>query len=244
MKNTGFEIIPAIDIIDGKCVRLEQGDYTKGTIFCEDPIETAKNWESMGAKRIHLIDLDGAKAGQPINLEVVSKIKENISVPIQLGGGIRNMKNIAKAYSLGIDRIILGSAAVMDFDLVIEACKSFGDKIIISLDAKKGEIAIEGWTQETGISIFDLADKLIDVGVKRFIYTDIKRDGMMEGPNLEGIIALAKHIPIPLIVAGGISSYSDITMLRALSYLGIEGCVIGKAIYTKKIDLAQIFKEY
>ena len=237
MEVSNFEIIPAIDIIDGKCVRLEQGDYSKSTIFCENPVDAAKNWESMGARRLHVIDLDGAKAGQPINLDIVSEIVKNTSIPVQFGGGIRNMNNIAKIFSLGIDRIILGSAAVMDFNLIVDSCKNFGDKIIISLDAKKGEIAIEGWTQKTGISIFDLADKLINIGLKRIIYTDIKRDGMLEGPNLEGIIALAKHIPIPLIVAGGISSYSNITMLRALFHLGIEGCIIGKALYTNKLDL-------
>ena len=244
MVNEIFEIIPAIDIIDGKCVRLEQGDYSKETIFCENPIEVAQNWEKIGAKRIHIIDLDGAKAGQPINLDLIDKIVKNISIPVQLGGGIRNMENISKIFSLGVDRIILGSAAVMNTDLVKKSCEKYGNKIIISLDSKKGEIAIEGWTQETGISIFDLADKLINIGVKHIIYTDIVRDGMLEGPNLEGIIALAKHIPIPLIVAGGISSYSDITTLKALSHLGIEGCIVGKALYTKKIDLSQIFKEF
>lgn len=231
-----IDIIPAIDLRNGKCVRLFQGDYAQETVYNDDPLAVAMRWQAAGAQRIHIIDLDGAAAGDVVNFNVIANIANAVLVPTQLGGGIRTLETITRVLQAGVERIILGTIAVENPDLVKAACARYADSIIVSIDAREGQVATRGWLQGTSLDANHLAKKMGDLGVKRFIYTDITRDGTLSGPNYAGIAELMEAIRLPVIAAGGISSLEH---LRELKRLGVEGAIIGKALYTGDIDLRQ-----
>lgn len=231
-----MEIIPAIDIRDGKCVRLYQGDYNQETVFNENPVTAALTWYSQGARWLHIIDLDGAVTGGPRNMEVVEELIKESGLLIELGGGIRQKEVAEKLLNHGVSRIILGTAAIENRELVKKLCQQFGEAIAISLDARDGRIAIHGWQKNTVVEVLQLSREMIDAGVRRLIYTDIKRDGTLTEPNFDMISRLLTEAKVPLIVAGGISREEH---LRKLKQLGVEGAIIGKALYTGDIDLGK-----
>jgi phosphoribosylformimino-5-aminoimidazole carboxamide ribotide isomerase len=234
-----IEVIPAIDLRNGKCVRLYQGDYKKETVFSQNPLEVALQWQALGAPRIHIVDLDGAASGDVVNFEVVESIATAIQVPIQLGGGIRTMATIEKVLKLGVERVILGTIAAENAELVREACRKYFESIIVSIDAREGQVATRGWLQGTQLKAVALAREMIKVGVRRFIYTDISRDGTLVGPNYAAINEVVEAIKRPVIAAGGISSISH---LKVLKQIGVEGAIIGQALYTGDIALKEALK--
>ena len=234
-----MEIIPAIDLRNGKCVRLYQGDYGKETVFSNKPVEIALRWQSEGARRIHIVDLDGAARGEPGNLETIEDMIAAIDIPVQFGGGIRSIETIEQLFAAGVERAILGTVAVEKPDLVKEACQRFGDRIIISIDARDRWVATRGWLQKSTVTASELANRMADLGVKRFIYTDISRDGTLTSPNFEAIAELLSQVNVPVIAAGGISSVYHMTRLAEL---GVEGAIVGKAIYTGDVKLGEAFK--
>jgi phosphoribosylformimino-5-aminoimidazole carboxamide ribotide isomerase len=232
-------VIPAIDLKEGNCVRLEQGEMNRDTIFSDNPAEQALKWQEAGAELLHLVDLDGAFAGIPKNKAAIEAIIKAIRIPAQLGGGIRDIATIEAYLSLGLSRVIIGTAAQRNPELVIEACQKFPGRIVVGIDAKNGMVAVQGWAELTDISAVDLAKKFEDCGVAAIIYTDISRDGMMGGPNLEATRALAEAISIPVIASGGVSSLKDIENLMAIEASGVTGAITGKAIYTGAINLRE-----
>ena len=234
-----MEIIPAIDLRNGKCVRLYQGDYGQETIFSDDPVSVALRWQSEGARRLHIVDLDGAARGEPSNLEAIEDIMAAIDIPVQVGGGIRSIETVEQLFATGVERAIMGTVAVEKPDLVKEACQSFSDRIIISIDARDRWVATRGWLQKSTVTASELASKMIELGVMRFIYTDISRDGTLTSPNFEAIAELLSQVNVPVIAAGGISSVYHLTKLAEL---GVEGAIVGKAIYTGDVKLAEAFK--
>ncbi|MFC1897736.1 1-(5-phosphoribosyl)-5-[(5-phosphoribosylamino)methylideneamino]imidazole-4-carboxamide isomerase [Chloroflexota bacterium] len=231
-----IEIIPAIDLKGGKCVRLYQGDYDQETVFANDPVEVALEWQSLGAPRLHIVDLDGAAAGELYNLDIIKEIASTVLIPIQVGGGIRQLETVEQLLRAGIERIILGTAAVEDPKLIEEACRKFSESIIVGIDAREGHIAIQGWRQETELKAIEFTKSMVQLGVKRFIYTDISRDGTLTEPNFTTIFELVNTIKLPVIAAGGISSLNHLKMLKQL---GVEGAIVGKALYTGDINLKQ-----
>ena len=234
-------IIPAIDLKEGKCVRLKQGLMDKWTIFSENPAEMARKWVDLGAKKLHLVDLDGAFAGKPINEDAIKSIVTEVGneVPIQLGGGIRNLDTVENFLNSGVDSIIIGTAAVTNPGFLHEACYAFPGQIIVGLDAKDGDVAINGWAKLTGHNVIDLAQKFEEYGVESIIYTDIGRDGMMGGVNIEATVKLSESLKIPVIASGGVSNIKDIEMLCEVANIGIRGVITGTAIYEGTLD----FKE-
>jgi phosphoribosylformimino-5-aminoimidazole carboxamide ribotide isomerase len=232
-------IIPAIDLKEGKCVRLEQGLMDRATVYSEDPATTAKHWEAQGAELLHVVDLNGAFAGVPKNLEAIKAIRAAIKIPIEVGGGIRDMATIKSLVSIGIDRIILGTAAIENPAFVQEACTAFPGKIIVGIDAKDGMVAIKGWAEVTAVKAVDLALRMQEYGVIAIIYTDIKRDGMLTGPNIDATKALAKALHIPVIASGGVHTMKDIEDLLTVRYAGVSGVITGKAIYSGSLDLKE-----
>jgi len=232
-------VIPAIDLKEGKCVRLEQGLMEKDTVFCDNPADQAREWERQGAELLHIVDLDGAFAGEPKNRASIEAIVKAIAIPTQLGGGIRDIPTIEAYLSLGIGRVILGTAAQRNPELVEEACRLFPGRIVVGIDAKNGMVAVQGWAEVTGVTAVDLAKRFEGYGVAAIIYTDIARDGMMQGPNIEATRALAEAISIPVIASGGVSSLKDIENLMAIEASGIAGAITGKAVYTGAINLAE-----
>jgi phosphoribosylformimino-5-aminoimidazole carboxamide ribotide isomerase len=232
-------IIPAIDLKEGKCVRLEQGLMDKATVYSGDPAGTAKHWEAQGAELLHVVDLNGAFDGSPRNLEAIKAIRSAINIPIEVGGGIRDMATIRTLVSVGIDRIILGTAAIENPSFVQEACREFPDRIIAGIDAKDGLAAIKGWAEVTAVKAVDLAIRMQDYGVIAIIYTDIKRDGMLTGPNIEATQALAKALTIPVIASGGVHTMKDIENLLAVRHSGVSGVITGKAIYSGSLNLKE-----
>ena len=232
-------VIPAIDLKEGKCVRLEQGLMEKDTVFCDNPAEQAREWAHQGAELLHIVDLDGAFAGVPKNRQAITAIVNAISIPTQLGGGIRDIATIEAYLSLGVGRVILGTAAQRNPDLVVEACRLFPGRIVVGIDAKNGMVAVQGWGEVTDARAVDLAMRFEGYGVAAIIYTDISRDGMMSGPNIESTKALAEAIFIPVIASGGVSSLLDIENLMANETAGVTGVITGRAIYTGAIRLAE-----
>ena len=228
-------LFPAIDIRGGKCVRLLEGRFDQETIFADRPADMAIKWEAQGGKYLHIVDLDGALQGKPVNLDAIRDIIANVSVPVQLGGGIRNLDSIEAWLDAGVDRVILGSIAVKDPELVKEACRLFGERIVVGIDAKGGEVAVEGWGISGGVQATELAKRMADVGVARIIYTDISRDGTLSGVNVESTVELARAAGIPVIASGGVAGMDDV--YRVAASPKIEGMIIGKALYTGKIDL-------
>ncbi len=233
-----MRIYPAIDIRGGKCVRLLKGDFEKETTFSDVPEEMAKKWEAMGAEYLHLVDLDGALAGMSKNLDTVKKILAAVHIPCELGGGIRSMENIKEVLDAGVERVILGSVAVKNPALVKEACAKYGERIVVGIDAKDGMVAVDGWGVSSDVKVTELAKKMKAVGVKTIIYTDISRDGTLEGVNVEATARLAKESGVKIVASGGVRSEADIRALLPHERDGIEGVIVGKSIYMGTLDLA------
>jgi phosphoribosylformimino-5-aminoimidazole carboxamide ribotide isomerase len=234
-------IIPAIDLKDGHCVRLKQGAMDQATIFSENPGDTAKHWLNQGARRLHLVDLDGAFAGKPKNLGAIKEILQEINgeIPVQLGGGIRNLETIERYLDAGIDYIIVGTAAVKTPGFLHDACDTFPGNIIVALDAKDGIVATDGWAKLTHHNVIDLAKRFEGYGVESVIYTDIGRDGMLSGVNIEATVKLAQALSVPVIASGGVTNLDDVSELCKVEDEGIEGVITGRAIYEGTLDLAQ-----
>lgn len=235
-------VIPAIDLKDGNCVRLEQGLMERDTVFNDDPGAQAREWQDQGAELLHIVDLDGAFAGEPKNRSAIEMIVRAVTIPTQLGGGIRDLATIEAYLALGIGRVIIGTAAQRNPELVKEACAKFPGRIVVGIDAKNGMVAVQGWAEVTGITAVELAKKFEGFGVSAIIYTDISRDGMLQGPNIEATRQLAEAINIPVIASGGLSSLKDIENLMAIESSGVTGVITGKAIYTGAINLAEAIK--
>ena len=232
-------VIPAIDLKEGKCVRLEQGLMDKDTVFNDDPAAQALEWQRQGAEYLHIVDLDGAFAGEPKNRSAIESILKAITTPAQLGGGIRDLETIEAYLGLGLARVIIGTAAQRNPELVREACARFPGRIVVGIDAKNGMVAVQGWAEVTDITAVELARKFEDCGVSAIIYTDISRDGMMQGPNLEATRILAESVAIPVIASGGVSSLKDIENLVAIEQSGVTGVITGKAVYTGALSLSE-----
>jgi phosphoribosylformimino-5-aminoimidazole carboxamide ribotide isomerase len=234
-----MNVIPAIDILDGRCVRLYQGDYSQSQTFNENPVEVAKQWADQGATRIHLVDLDGAKAGQPVNQKTIEAIVKAVDVPVQLGGGLRNYASVANILALGVERAILGTVAVEQPELVGQLCQEFPGQIVVGIDARNGKVATKGWLETSEVLATDLADRMAKLGVAAIVYTDIQRDGTMAGPNIPALRELASAVAIEAIASGGISSITDLLSLLALEPLGVKGAIVGRALYTGDIILKE-----
>ena len=233
-------IIPAIDLKDGHCVRLKQGEMANATVFSDDPGATAERWKALGAKRLHLVDLNGAQAGKPKNHLAIKAIIDALDgeLPIELGGGIRDMNTIENYLDDGIDWVILGTAAVKNPGFLHEACDAFPGHIMVGLDAKDGKVAVDGWSKLTGHDVIDLAKRFQDYGVEAVIYTDIGRDGMLTGVNIDATVKLAQALSIPVIASGGVTNLDDIKALCAVQSEGITGAITGRAIYEGTLDFA------
>jgi len=234
-------VIPAIDIKDGQCVRLKQGILSNKTIFSNRPEEMAKRWYECGAERIHVVDLDGAFKGKPKNIKIIEKIIKSIPIPVEIGGGIRDINTIKTYIDIGVQYVILGTIAINNPDMLIKACDMYPTRIILGIDAKDGKVAIEGWTKGTDITPIEIAKKF-EKYVVSIIYTDIKKDGMKTGPNIEATKKLATSVNIPIIASGGVGSIEDIKKLLTLSKYGVEGIIVGRAIYDGDINLSEAIK--
>ncbi len=233
-------LIPAIDLKDGKCVRLKQGDMNDSTTFGEDPAAMARRWLDAGARRLHLVDLNGAFAGKPVNEAAIKAIIKEVGdeIPVQLGGGIRDLDTIERYLDDGISYVIIGTAAVKNPGFLRDACTAFGGHIIVGLDAKDGKVATDGWSKLSGHEVIDLAQKFQDYGVEGVIYTDIGRDGMLSGINIDATVKLAQALTIPVIASGGLSNLADIDRLCAVESEGVQGVICGRAIYSGDLDFA------
>jgi phosphoribosylformimino-5-aminoimidazole carboxamide ribotide isomerase len=233
-------LIPAIDLKDGRCVRLKQGDMDQATTFSDNPADMALNWVNKGARRLHLVDLNGAFAGKPQNDSAIRAILKAVGddIPVQLGGGIRDLDTIERYIDNGISYVIIGTAAVKNPGFLKDACSAFGGHIIVGLDAKDGKVATDGWSKLTGHEVVDLAKKFEDYGVESIIYTDIGRDGMLSGINIEATVKLAQALSIPVIASGGLSDIADIERLCAVESEGVEAVICGRSIYTGSLDFS------
>ena len=231
-----MEVIPAVDIKGGRCVRLYQGDYGRETVYSDSPVDMALHWVELGAARIHIVDLDAAKAGAPVNHETAGAIAAAVPVPVQLGGGVRSLETATHAAALGISRVIIGTAAAGDMELVRSVCEALGpERVVVSIDARGGYVALNGWTETTGLRVQDMLDGLGATGVRRFIYTDIARDGTLTEPSWDEIVKVHEATGLKMIVAGGVSSVEHLLRLREI---GAEAAIVGKAVYTGDIDLS------
>ncbi|MDH7499370.1 MAG: 1-(5-phosphoribosyl)-5-[(5-phosphoribosylamino)methylideneamino]imidazole-4-carboxamide isomerase [candidate division NC10 bacterium] len=234
-----MRILPAIDLKEGKVVRLAQGDPSQKTIYSEDPVEQAKRWQDQGAECLHVVDLDGAFSGAPVHLKTIERIARSIQIPIQVGGGIRSLEDIASVHLAGAERVILGTRAVASPIFLNEACQRFSGRILLGIDAKGGYVAVEGWTKRTDLKAVDLAKGASRFALSGIIYTDISRDGMLVGPNLSSLREMAEATSLPLIASGGISSLRDVRAILSLEAKGVAGMIIGRALYSGDIDLAE-----
>ncbi len=233
-------LIPAIDLKEGQCVRLRQGDMNDDTVFSDDPVATAGRWVEAGTKRLHIVDLDGAFAGKPKNVEVIHEIASTYpDIEIQLGGGIRDEETIVGYLDAGVHYVIIGTKAVTDPHFINEVCVEFPNRIIVGLDAKNGKVAVDGWSKVSRHDVIDMAQRFENDGVEAIVYTDISRDGMMQGVNIEATVKLAQSIHIPVIASGGITTMDDIKALNEVADEGIIGAITGRAIYEGTIDLAE-----
>ncbi len=235
-----MNLIPAIDLKNGQCVRLRQGRMEESTVFSDDPVAMAGKWVAQGAKRLHLVDLDGAFQGEPVNADVIESIcQEYPDLPIQIGGGIRTIDTVEAYLAAGVEYVIIGTQAVKQPEFVTELCTEFPGHVIVGIDAKNGMVAVQGWAEESDHSAEHLAQKFEDQGVSAIVYTDISRDGMMQGVNVEATRLLAEAISIPVIASGGVTNIDDIKQLNKVKGSGIEGVIIGRALYEGTIDLAE-----
>lgn len=236
-----MEVIPAIDVRGGRCVRLAQGDYTRETVFAEDPVEVALRWQAAGAPRLHVVDLDGAREGRPVNEAVVRRILSRVRVPIQVGGGVRDIGTVRRYLELGAARVILGTAAIEDPELLAHALAISREAIVVGVDARAGIVVTRGWLKASGVVPRDLVRRLSEAGVVRVVYTDVSRDGMLGGPNFDGIAGLLAEVdglpaPVKVIASGGVATADHI---RRLAALGVEGVIVGKALYAGTLDLRE-----
>lgn len=229
-------IYPAVDVREGKCVRLTQGEFNKETVYSDNPVEMALRWEKMGAQYLHVVDLDGARTGKAQNIAVISEMAVKMGIPVQLGGGIRTIEMIETILCKGIERVILGTSAVKDPELVKRAVKTFENNVVIGIDAKDGMVAIEGWEKTSEFKAIEFAKKMEDLGAKTIIYTDISRDGMLNGPNLKAMEDMVKAVKIDIIASGGVGKIEDIKNLKEV---GVSGAIVGRALYTGDVDLKQ-----
>lgn len=227
-------IFPAIDLRGGKCVRLIQGDFDKETVYSDDPGATALRWQAAGAKYLHVVDLDGARAGTPRNVDAIKKILDAVAIPIEVGGGIRTLEDAARLLNLGVQRIILGSVAVENPRIVSEAVARFGERVVVGIDARNGLVAVHGWERSSNVEAAKLAKQIVAAGVRTIIYTDISKDGMLSGVDTEAFVKLAEESGAEVIASGGVRSIEDI---RSLKIAGVAGVIVGKAIYTGSLDL-------
>lgn len=234
-----MKLFPAIDIRGGKCVRLLKGDFDQETVFSDSPAEMAAQWESQGAEFLHLVDLDGARAGKPQNLATVKAILEKVKIPVELGGGIRTLEHIEEVLNLGVRRVILGSVAVHDPALVKAACEKYGDRVVVGIDAKDGMVAVEGWAETSNLEAPVLGKMMADAGVKTIIYTDIGRDGTLSGVNVEATVEMARRSGLEVVASGGVKSIEDIRALKAHEKEGIAGAILGKSLYMHTLDLKE-----
>mgnify|MGYP001211397038 FL=1 len=229
-------LFPAIDLKDGLCVRLLRGDMQQATIFNPDPIRQAEDFETAGFQWLHMVDLNGAVEGKPVNTEIVSKVVSSVDIPIQLGGGIRNKKTLEHWINIGVNRIVLGTEALSDPEFVFQACADFPGKIVIAIDARDGMVAIDGWTKDSGVRALDLALRFEDKGAAAILFTDINRDGAMGGVNIEATVDLAFSLTTPVIASGGVSSLNDLKELKEKATAGIQGVICGRALYDGRIE--------
>ena len=230
-----MEIIPAIDLKDGRCVRLFQGDFNQETVFSDDPLAMAQSWQDQGSQRLHVVDLDGAIQGKPVHLETISSIVKALDIPVQVGGGIRDLGSAEALIEVGVERVVIGTAAVREPDMVQEVCRKHGsEKIVVSVDAKDGLVALQGWQESSSVTVLDLASQMAKLGVVRLLYTDIARDGTLTGPDLVTNARLTSETDLAIQASGGVSSLED---LRRLLRTGVEGVIIGRALYTGAVSL-------
>lgn len=234
-----MNVIPAIDLLEGRCVRLYQGDYGRSQTFNENPVEVAKQWVDQGATLLHLVDLDGAKSGQSTNLNVIEAIVNTINIPCQVGGGLRDRASVSRVLNIGVKRGILGTIAVEKPDIVAELCAEFPGQILVGIDARNGKVATRGWLETSEVLATELAARMQQLGAAEIIYTDIHRDGTLAGPNLEALGELAEAISIPIIASGGVSSITDLLNLLTLEPIGVKSAIVGKAIYTGDVSLKE-----
>lgn len=230
-----MRLYPAIDIIDGQCVRLVQGDYSQKTTFSEDPLAVAIRWQEQGGEFIHLVDLDGARNGEMPNFETVCRIAKELNIPVEIGGGIRDMHAVSQYLEHGVERVILGTAAIKSPKFVKEAVREYGKRIVVGIDAKDGMVAVNGWEEVSRVSALSLAKQMEEIGVSTLIYTDIATDGMLKGPNLIAMQEMAEYVTVDVVASGGVSSLKDLEQLKKT---GVEGAIVGKALYTGHIKLA------
>jgi phosphoribosylformimino-5-aminoimidazole carboxamide ribotide isomerase len=230
-------VIPAIDLKDGKCVRLLQGKKDEVTVYSDDPVQMAQHWVELGARMLHVVDLDGAFTGEQKNFDKIREIRKSIHIPIELGGGIRDMERIEALISMGVDRTIIGTAAAKDPEMVKEACEKFRGKVLVGIDAKDGKVAVKGWVEITEYDAIEFAKRMVGMGAAGIIYTDISRDGMLSGPNIDAMKKMVQSVDIPVIASGGVSNINDIRNLMRIDDLW--GVITGKALYSGSLDLKQ-----
>ncbi len=237
-----MEVIPAIDLLSGRCVRLYQGDYQQAEVFNDNPVEVAKQWVEQGATRLHVVDLDGAKTGKIVNFAAIEEIASVVSVPIQVGGGLRDRTSVQELFNLGVRWAILGTIAVEQPQLVQQLCQEFPEQIIIGIDARNGQVATRGWLETSSVLATQLAVQMQELGAAAIIYTDIQRDGTLSGPNMEALRSLVATVSIPVIASGGVSSVTDLLSLLALEPQGVTGAIVGRALYTGDISLREALR--
>jgi len=234
-----MDVIPAIDLLAGRCVRLYQGDYARSQVFNDDPVAVARQWAEQGAARLHLVDLDGAKTGQPVNLKTIAAIVQAVNIPVQVGGGVRDRDRVRALLELGVERVILGTIALEQPELVQQLAHELPRQILVGIDARNGRVATRGWLDTSEVSAVDLAQQVASKGVVGIIYTDIQRDGTLKGPNLAALRELAAAVSVPVIASGGVSSITDLLSLLALEPLGVSGVIVGRALYTGDVSLRE-----
>jgi phosphoribosylformimino-5-aminoimidazole carboxamide ribotide isomerase len=232
-------LIPAIDLRDGRCVRLVQGERSSEIVYSAEPVKMAKQWENKGASYLHVVDLDGAFTGTPQNLEIIQEIVQAIEIPVQLGGGIRSYDVVKKVLGLGVERVILGTAAILSNDLVSQCLEEFGERVAVGIDGRDGMVAIEGWESTVETTVYQLAQKIAALGIKRIVFTDTRRDGTLRGPNLEATKKMAEVSGLKVIASGGVSCLEDLHKLKELEPYGVEAVIMGKALYSGAVHLKE-----
>ncbi|NJM75176.1 MAG: 1-(5-phosphoribosyl)-5-[(5-phosphoribosylamino)methylideneamino]imidazole-4-carboxamide isomerase [Acaryochloridaceae cyanobacterium RU_4_10] len=237
-----MDVIPAIDLLNGQCVRLYQGDYDRSQVFAEDPVTMARTWAEQGAQLLHLVDLDGAKTGEPVNLPAIAQIVEAIDIPVQVGGGLRTGERVADLLGMGVQRAILGTIAIEQPELIGELCQLYPGQIVVGIDAREGKVATRGWLETSEVAAVTLGQQMASRGAAAIIYTDIQRDGTLQGPNLPQLREMAEAVTIPVIASGGVSSMTDLLGLLALEPMGVSGVIVGKALYTHNVSLSEAIR--